>query len=298
MAEFGKAGLFGPPWKQLDGEAKGLRKKKEEKFSSFDMPALGESDQRDLQEQQHQYARVARAGNHPVSRKFAGNEPFFVDATEYLANQHFQFLQFYHVPTGRSVAFKAFIQTFEDSYDSDWNEELVYGRMDPIATFKRTSRRINATFTIPAVSIQESVVNLQRMAALIQFLYPKYSGNTIRGAPFMKVQFMNWIQKTSDGPGMDPKESGLLGYLNGVSFTPNMDAGVFQTGLEIFPKEMTVSFQLNVVHEENPAENPEHPYGLGFNDKEIAFTSETMTDEQKDLHEELTRANVSQMLGD
>ena len=201
--------------------------------------------------------------------------------------------------------------SFSDDYQSEWNAETVYGRMDPIATFKRTGRTINATFTVPAVGIEEAVMNLQRMTALTQFLYPSYEGSTIKGSPFMKVQFMNWICNSSNGPGSNPKESGLLGYINGFSCQPNMEAGVFQSGLDIFPKEMSVNFQLNVIHEaplgwQNSSNNKglvfgggedEFPYGLPMN-KTLAYTDENMSDDTSDRMVDLHNASVSFILGD
>lgn len=235
--------------------------------------------------------------------------PKFADGSDSLANNKFQYLQFYHVPSGESVAFKAFILSFSDDYQSEWNAETVYGRMDPIATFKRTGRTINATFTVPASGFQEAVENMMRMTALTQFLYPSYEGSTIKGAPFIKVQFMNWIQNSEYGPGSDPKESGLLGYINGFSFQPNMEAGVFQSGLDILPKEMSVNFQLNVIHEaplgwsRQAADGAlqfgggfdEFPYGLPTG-KTLAYTSESMTSVQQTKHDEIVKANISKIL--
>ena len=60
----------------------------------------------------------------------------YYDQTEFLKNEKGQNIQFYHLPSKRGVAFKAFITNFSDSYESSWNTEEVYGRMDPIATFQ------------------------------------------------------------------------------------------------------------------------------------------------------------------
>jgi len=238
-----------------------------------------------------------------------GTKQNFSDGSDSLANYKFQYLQFYHLPSAESVAFKAFLTSFSDNYQSEWNSESVYGRMDPIATFKRTGRTIDASFTIPAAGFQEGVENMMRMTALTQFLYPSYEGSprTIKGAPFMKVQFMNWIQDSQVGPGGDPKDSGLLGYINGFSFTPNLDAGVFQSGLDIIPKEMSVSFQLTVIHEAPlgwASYGDETTFGDGYDEfpygfptgKSLAFDSQTMTKTQQEKNEALTEANVSQLL--
>ena len=40
------------------------------------------------------------------------------------------------------ATFNAFITSFSDSMTSNWNEEQVYGRPDPIGTFQNTTRKI------------------------------------------------------------------------------------------------------------------------------------------------------------
>jgi len=184
------------------------------------------------------------------------------DDTDNLANNHFQWIEFYHVPTGHSVAFKAFISNFQDVFKSDWKPEYVYGRMDPIATFQRTQRKISAMISVPSVSIQEAEQNMRRITGMMQMLYPIYDGAdkvpTIAGGPLFKVKFMNWIQSTNAGGGQfiggSADEAGLLGYLDGLTFSPNLDAGVFQYGLDIYPQEFSFNFNLNVIHE--------HPLGF------------------------------------
>ena len=225
------------------------------------------------------------------------------DQTDALANNKAQFLQFYHLPSGHAVAFKAFVTRYEDTYNSEWNAQPVYGRMDPIATFRRTGRVINAGFTIPSVSIQEAMLNLQNVSELVRFLYPSYDADgTIKGAPFLKFQFMNWAQKSSVGPGTDPKESGLLGYVNGFQFAPDLEAGVHQAGLEIYPKAMTVSFRFTVIHEQITGWSGDQfigkgkfPYGLKSG-ASLGFTKETMSAKQKSHHDALAKANASIIL--
>ena len=60
-----------------------------------------------------------------------------------------QKLEFHQLVSNTRVDFKAFVTQFEDQYTSEWNEETVFGRMDPIATFKRTGRKINLGWDIP-----------------------------------------------------------------------------------------------------------------------------------------------------
>jgi len=188
------------------------------------------------------------------------------DESDNLANNHYQYLEFYHVPSNYSVAFKAFIDSFNDVYKSDWKSEKVYGRMDPIANFSRTSRKISVGFKVVAASIQEAEQNMRRISLLIRMLYPSYNKEgwafepnrsappfqlaTIKGAPIFKVKFMNWISAPGEHRiGGDASDSGLMGYLDGLSFKPRIETGVFQNGLQIYAKEVSLNFNLNVIHE-------------------------------------------------
>jgi len=47
-------------------------------------------------------------------------------------------LRFKHIATGESVSLAAWVTDFSDVYTSQWNEETVYGRMDPLVTFQQT----------------------------------------------------------------------------------------------------------------------------------------------------------------
>jgi len=172
-------------------------------------------------------------------------------------------LGFLHVPSGRQTYFMAFIEGFSDSFSSEWNEETVYGRMDPIATFQRTSRKVSVSWLIPSESYTAGYMNLVKCQGLIKFLYPTYevgdNANSISQAPIVRVKFANLIARSR---GDSLKENGLLGYLDGVSFEPDLEAGFFdslnnswgfltQTSSDnsIAPKVIKLSCTLSVLHE-------------------------------------------------
>ena len=182
-----------------------------------------------------------------------------------------QFINFFHVATGYEVFFKAFIKTFSDTYQSKWNPEAGYGRMDSIQIFDRTSRAITLGFSVPAASVEESVQNFKKLSILTQMLYPTFDpskdsfgvkAQTIKAAPLWRVKFMNWVQDASTAQTVsrvfrsDVTQSGqgLLAACNGFTFSPNMEVGVFQKGTSIYPKEFNLQMTLNIIHE--------HPLGF------------------------------------
>ena len=185
-----------------------------------------------------------------------------------------QELEFFFVPSGGSsnpliVKFMAFLTQFEDSYQSDWTADKVYGRMDPIATFQGTVRNISLGWSVPAYSGEEAENNLLKMSKLISMCYPVYGGqNTsvrgagqLSGAPLIKLKFANLIsgmsansQTTSDSNLNGAVQNGLLGWIDGISFSPNLEAGFYDPGPgRLYPKQIDLSCQFHALHE--------HPLG-------------------------------------
>ena len=139
-------------------------------------------------------------------------------------------IQFKHIPTGRKTSFEGWVTTFSDNFSSQWNEIPVYGRMDPLATFTRTSRKIQLAFDVPSANLGAAQTNLQAVNDLITFLYPVYEkqdgsgnqrvGHTLKAAPLIELKWTNLIADASDN-------SGLIGYLDGVNYAPKIEEGGF-----------------------------------------------------------------------
>ena len=188
-----------------------------------------------------------------------------------------QQLEFYALHLDQSVTFDAFLSTFNQSFNSTWNEETVYGRNDPIATFQGTTRKINVAWNIPAGTLSDAKANLKRCSALIQMVYPSYTTNivkessqidpnagfvieqanlnnqgnalTLSKSPLLRLKYANLISNSSLEGG-SAKEGGLLGWISSVSWTPALDMGTFvEKRGKIFPKVIDLSIDFNVIHE-------------------------------------------------
>ena len=101
-----------------------------------------------------------------------GSDNFGLQRPTDTANGHI--LHFHSVPTGATVHFKAFLTEFSDTYESNWNDEFTFGRMDPISTFQRTKRNIKLSWEVPAASVQEAKFNLAEAERFVSMLYPVY----------------------------------------------------------------------------------------------------------------------------
>src|SRR3990167_1345745 len=185
------------------------------------------------------------------------------DSSSDLANKRKQFIEFFHVPTGLSVKFKAFITQFSDQYSSKWNDEELFGRMDPVSTFKGTGRIITLGWEVVAGSEEEAIENLQACSLLISMLYPDYNskelGGIISTSPLFRLRFMNLIQNVIS-PGSSAKTGGLLGKLSGLTYEPNLEEGFFDPininsydGEKVYPKALKLQCEYTVLHE--------HPLG-------------------------------------
>jgi len=174
-----------------------------------------------------------------------------------LSNQRDQFIDILHVPSGEDVRFKAFIDDFQDKYDSSWDDVSVYGRMDPIYQFQGTQRVISLDWHVPAHSSEEAMTNHRKCALLFSMLYPNYEESTpgfssstkISTSPIFKVKFGNLIQDPSAGQGGSVEDSGLVGVITGFTYSPDLDLGFIDEGVgNLYPKSVKLSLEFKVLH--------------------------------------------------
>ena len=174
-----------------------------------------------------------------------------VDYSDSYAATKNYYLRFKHLPSGLTISVKGFITSFSDNFTSNWNSQPAYGRMDDIRTFQNTTRQINMAFVMPAFDYDEARCNLTKVTKLMRKLYPHYAGadgnnaSSITKAPLMRVEFVNLV---SDGR-YKGGGGGLLGTVNGFSFTPNLEHGFFDYANYLYPKTIDISFTFDVLHE-------------------------------------------------
>lgn len=152
------------------------------------------------------------------------------------------------------VEFPAFITSFTNSFASTWNEEQVYGRLDPIGTFQSTKRSINVGFDIVGDSEATAKENMEMINKVTRMLYPSYSKSdnalTLSKAPLVEIKFGNLIQ---DQGGADQF---LLGWVGTWSATPVLDMGMFTPSAGVFyPKVYNATLDFT----------PQHRQDLAFN---------------------------------
>ena len=168
------------------------------------------------------------------------------NTTQLYANKKDLWIKIKHLPSGNSVKFKAMLKSFSDNFESNWNSEEVYGRMDPIETFQGTKRIIQIEWDVVAYDLYEAEDNLYNADRLSTFLYPVYSdlgnSNSITTAPLLRMKFSNLISSVNS--------EGLLGRLAGFQYTPDLDSGVFFNRNNLMcPQAITINATFHVLHE-------------------------------------------------
>ena len=255
----------------------------------------------DIRGQDNEYRAAAELQERHDERVASGARryipDFFIDGTDALANKGF-LISFQSTITGKNTHFKAFITAFNETYTSNWNQEEVYGRADPIYMFKNTVRNITLSFKVPASTEGEAYENLMRVQSLIQNLYPAYTNvqnaQTISQSPLVRMKVVNMtpsIDSRGDAgfrelstaidwgrpsPGLSPDTStGLLGVIKNVTVTHNLengDVGVFELGAGlILPKLIEVNLDFGVIHESPLAQDP------GMTSEEFGFIQTNFT---------------------
>jgi hypothetical protein len=124
-------------------------------------------------------------------------------------NELFQrfYLEIQHLPSRETVYFKAMLTQFEDQYTSDWTTEQVFGRMDPVRTFRGTQRIVSLGWDVVAASLDEARHNLKNCSELLSMLYPSYSGGKIEPSN------VNAAAATQNGAATDKDIEGKKGKI-------------------------------------------------------------------------------------
>lgn len=168
------------------------------------------------------------------------------------------------------IFFPAFLKDITDSYKSEWNPQRVLGKMDPIATYKNTSRTITLGFSVPSDSVEEAIGNLGKIDYIIRGMYPVYDSGPLGTAvlstpPYFRIRFSNLIRNAANNSKTNTLRDGLMCYFTGFDFKPDNSSGYFIENGNLYPKLTEITLTLNVIHE--------HPLGKRENNGKIEARS-------------------------
>ena len=181
--------------------------------------------------------------------------------------------------------------------------EQVFGRMDPIRSFRGTQRIITLGWDVVAASEEEAKHNLENCSTLLSMLYPSYdtgavdpdssqsadgskdkqkaqsavleskenkaassTGNaaTIQGAPLFRLKFANLIQSAKTSQqGSLSADDGLVGAIDGLTYSPDVEQGFFDVSPGVLYPQ-TIHLSFGFY--------VTHDHALGFSDQQWRST--------------------------
>ncbi len=133
-----------------------------------------------------------------------------------------------------AVDFKAFLKSFRDSFNPGWSEQQYPNQSVPIAHQVSPKRTLSFSFSVPAYSEREGILNMRKCSFLAESMYPamvhkQQSQAYDLKSSFMAIKFANLIQNSDGGP--------LPGFISGFVFVPNLEEGVFINDKKGFSKQ-------------------------------------------------------------
>jgi hypothetical protein len=144
--------------------------------------------------------------------RYFGNDSVKIEGKEYnirdLVKFRIQAINTDSPNSGDWMVFRAYLTSFSDSVDSQWNDIKYTGRGNPFYIYTGFTRKIQVGFKAAALSAEEMRPMYQKLNYLMASLMPDYKNNIMRG-PLHRLTVGNYIDSQ-------------LGKLDSVSYTiPN-----------------------------------------------------------------------------
>lgn len=94
---------------------------------------------------------------------------------------------FHDVRTNEIISFHAFLGSLGDSYTAGYDSTDAFGRVEAIKTYKNTSRKIDVSFHIAALSPEDFDYMWLKINKLTTLVYPQFSSGKLATTPNYKV---------------------------------------------------------------------------------------------------------------
>ena len=90
------------------------------------------------------------------------------------------------------IHFRAFIDSFSDSYNANWSSQKYMGRGEPFYKYDSFSRDINLSFTVAAQSREEMMIMYKKLNFLASNLAPDYTDAGYMAGPLVQLTLGGW----------------------------------------------------------------------------------------------------------
>jgi hypothetical protein len=108
--------------------------------------------------------------------------------------------------------FRAFLESFEDTYSPTWNSEKYVGRGDSLYRYQGFTRTMSLRWNIVAQSAQELMPMYRKLNYLASNTMPDYSDKGFMRGSLIQLTVGEYLYEQP-------------GFITQLSFTPNFDAG-------------------------------------------------------------------------
>ena len=106
---------------------------------------------------------------------------------------------FHDLRTNEIISFHAFLKTLEDSFQANYQSDVVYGRADPVHIYKNTERTIGLSFIVAAVNESDFDQMWYKINKFITMVYPQYTAGRQ-----LSFENKNFYQPFSQVPAASP----------------------------------------------------------------------------------------------
>ena len=180
-------------------------------------------------------------------------------------NSLLEFLKIHSVTYNVDFYFLAYAFKLTENLNIRWNEQTVFGRMDPIPTYKGMGRTMTVSFQArqklrdgsdkPYKKDFEGNELLHDIDHIKKCLYPRYENNIMVSPPLFRFAYKGLIQ-AGENTMKDMKDptNGVLGYITTFSANPLTDPNKIYFPSEekkyAYPKVFDVNFTFTVLNED------------------------------------------------
>jgi hypothetical protein len=181
-------------------------------------------------------------------------------------NDYIDFLKIHSVTYNVDFYFLAYAFKMTENLNIRWNEQTVFGRMDPIPTYKGMGRTMTISFQArqkmldgsgkPYKQNFEGNELLHDIDHIKKCLYPRYDANSVMiSPPLFRFAYKNLISagENTNKEIKDPTH-GVLGYITSFAANPLTDPNkIYFPSVDrqyAFPKVFDVNFTFTVLNED------------------------------------------------
>jgi hypothetical protein len=138
-----------------------------------------------------------------------------------------------------SLQFPAYVTSFGDSYDAEWNAQSYMGRAEKFYKYNSFSRNINFSFIVAATSKDTLLDNYYKLNTLAASVAPTYTSQGYMAGNLHQLTFGNYVR-------------GQYGILESVDYTIMDESPWETTPDEQLPFYIEVSCKFTPIHNFRP----------------------------------------------